>query len=139
MSSFDNPDYVHLKSLSDMMKQIILWATAADAQAQILLAKKAPQLALPTASAPLAPATREIETNPTKIGLVRKDELRARALTLGVPADFIDLPEYLNGNRRPTLVGIRNTQLLLDAILECVIEGKSANHLWDGTKNDAPG
>ena len=49
-ASFDNPDFIHLKSLSDMAKQIILWATALDAQCQILIAKRAPILDLPRPS-----------------------------------------------------------------------------------------
>lgn len=154
-SSFDNPDFVHLKSLSDMCKQIILWATAADAQIQILLAKRAPNMHVrpdgripvgtfvdpPIPTPPLAPG----QSNPCgEIPLgtatpcvlqppplpTSKVELHKMAVSLGIPAALLATKDYLNDKARPTMVGITRTQDLINKVLDKIAAGADPSELW---------
>lgn len=80
-TTFDNPDYLHLKSLSDMLKNTILWATAADAQVQVLLAKRAPVLAARIPSGVSIPEALVAASVPETVHLVQQPA--APASTVG--------------------------------------------------------
>lgn len=134
-SSFDNPDFVHLKSLSDMCKQIALWATAADAQIQILLAKRAPVMKL---SEPRLPdhqiesakdAPSDSQVKPSSLP-TSKAELWDMATNLGVPPEVLSTKDYLNDKSRPTLEGTKRTQDLINKVLDKIALGEDPSDLW---------
>ncbi len=152
-SSFDNPDYVHMKSLSDMCKQIILWATAADAQIQILLAKRAPDMRMrdrvpdhpgygPSPPTRNDPCPREGPKNPCdEISLegvativaplpTSKAKLWEMAVNLGIPTSLLATKEYLNDKARPSLDGIKRTQGLINQVLDKIAGGEDPSDLW---------
>ena len=158
MSSFDNPDYIHLRSLSDMLKNVVLWATAADAQVQILLAKRAPVMndfgmhRPPVRTEPGGNPCGEVFlrhesgapllhipplVDPTAFPTTKK-ELRKLALAMGIPEVIIDGQQYLNGKSRPSLVGIVATQSLLAMTKQWISEGKNPAEIWTGSSNQAP-
>jgi hypothetical protein len=134
--SFDNPDFVHLKSLSDMCKQIILWATAADAQIQVLLAKRAPNMS----RRPENPCGEDVLVN---IGTTKleskapsmptsKVDLMTLALSLGIPATLLATKDYLNDKARPSLEGIKRTQDLINQVLDKIAGGHDPSGMWAG-------
>ena len=124
----DNPDFVHLKSLSDMCKQIILWATAADAQIQVLLAKRAPNMTrVPPPLNPCGEISLASEVTPLP---TNKAELHAMAVSLGIPETLLSTKDYLNGNVRPTVDGIKQTQDLIGRVLDKIAVGEDPSNLW---------
>ena len=147
---FDNPDYVHLKSLSDLLKNIVLWAQAADAQCQILLAKRAPVLNLPRPPAPLieaAPAPSDpapvVEEEAVAARVVEplvatapkedpfsKGVLWRKATSLGIPESVLEKPDYLGTKGRPSLTGMIKTKKLIDDAMEKIVVGEDPSVLW---------
>lgn len=161
-STFDNPDFVHLKSLSDMCKQVILWATAADAQIQILLAKRAPDMRMRDRARdqrdnpgymPTPPIPHPVSSDPwpyegprnpcgeisleTIEGTIKappmptsKVELHKMALALGIPVSILASKDYLNDKARPSVVGIKRTQDLINKVLDKIADGEDPSELW---------
>lgn len=163
---FDNPDYVHLKSLSDMLKNIVLWAQAADAQCQILMAKRAPVLNLRPASKPepcgeVALKTAEptaladvpppppvdpdkdvhvTATAPTiaKENPLSKGDLWKRATAIGIPESVLESPDYLGTKGRPSLTGMIKTKKLVDDAMDKIVMGEDPSVLWAAPAPEEP-
>jgi len=136
--SFDNPDYFHLKSLSDMLKNVTLWAQAADAQVQILLAKRAPMIRVGLAHPPepsscdddsqskgmTSPSTQATNLPTTK------SKLYTMAESLGIPETLLATRDYLNGSSKPTSDGIKRTRDLISKVLDKIAMGEDPSELW---------
>lgn len=122
IASLDNPDYVHLKSLSDMLKQVVTWARAADAQVQILLAKRAPVMA-PPMNVPVPASIND----PHREG---KIELWSKAVSLGIPTALLGSPDYLGKKGRPKSEGIVKTKTLIEEVKARIAEGRDPSDLW---------
>jgi hypothetical protein len=128
-----------------MLKNTILWAQAADAQCQILLAKRAPVMTV--ASPPDSiPVTVPVQVPPAPKTLAKAD-VRALALSLGIPGTLIDDHRYLNGKSKPTTLGTFATMELIDKVKDHVAAGKDPSSLWapqttqevpDGIGKDIP-
>lgn len=143
-----NTDTVYLMALNDQLTQTMIWATAARATVQVMLAKRAPEpapepvpvVAAPPVAAPLfvpptAPASPAVAQfsaapYPPAPGKRSKGTLVLEAGIYGIPQSVVLGASYLNHPNRPTDAGLTNTVNLISAVKALREKGEDPSHLW---------
>ena len=126
-----NTDTVHLMALNDQLAQMRLWATAAQATVQVLLAKRAQEIPEAVELAPsrtVVPTTLPSVSTPT--GKISKADLLQQGEVLGVPKEFLTRKEYLNEHGRPSEEGVQKTLELFEKIKGIKAAGQDPSGLW---------